>query len=64
MSLVEELEEFVRDHRQHGQHVAHATAPLPNGCLLTVVCPCGVTFFRWVTPLDAAEDRAAIARLN
>jgi hypothetical protein len=24
--------------------------------LLTVACLCGVTFERWVTPQDAAED--------
>jgi len=23
---------------------------------VTVACPCGVTFERWVTELDAAED--------
>jgi hypothetical protein len=33
-----------------------ATAPAWNGCRLTVDCPCGVVFERWVTPQDAAID--------
>ena len=27
-----------------------------NGYLLTVACPCGVVFERWVTPEDAELD--------
>jgi len=26
-----------------------------NGYLLTVACPCGVVFQRWVTPADAMD---------
>jgi hypothetical protein len=29
-----------------------APEPAWNGYLLTVACPCGVTFERWVTPED------------
>ena len=35
-----------------------------NGYLLTVACPCGVTFERWVTPLDAELDLLQSASLN
>jgi hypothetical protein len=38
--------------------------PVSNGYLLTVACACGVTFYRWVTALDASEDLWALARLN
>jgi hypothetical protein len=38
--------------------------PAANGCEIEVVCPCGVTFTRWVAPLLAAEDLAACVRLN
>ena len=30
--------------------------PAWNVYLMTVACPCGVTFERWVTELAAAED--------
>lgn len=57
MTLLTELEEFVQDHRPHGTLTADATAPPAwNGYLLTVACPCGVTFMRWVTDLDAVEE--------
>jgi len=35
---------------------ADATEPAWNGYLLTVACPCGVTFERWVTPENAELD--------
>jgi hypothetical protein len=44
------------DHQSHGQLVGDANEPGPSGYLVTVACPCGVTFERWVTQLDAAED--------
>jgi hypothetical protein len=56
MTLLADLEEFVNDHRSHGVLPADATEPAWNGYLLTVACPCGVTFARWVTPEDAAVD--------
>ena len=56
MTLRADLEEFVRDHRPHGTLTGDATEPAWNGYLLTVACPCGVTFFRWITPQDAAMD--------
>ena len=30
--------------------------PTPNGYRREITCPCGVTFERWVTELDAIED--------
>jgi hypothetical protein len=56
MTLLADLEEFVRDHRPHGELTGDATAPAWNGDLLTVTCPCGVMFGRWVTPMDADRD--------
>ncbi len=51
LNLLSDLEEFVRDHRPHGTLTGDATEPVQNGYLLTVTCPCGVVFQRWV---DAA----------
>ncbi len=56
MSLITDLEEFIHDHRPHGTLTGDATEPAWNGYLLTVACPCGVVFERWVTPQDAAVD--------
>jgi hypothetical protein len=56
MTLIAQIEEFVRDHRPHGALTGDATVPAWNGYLLTVSCPCGVVFARWVTPQDAAVD--------
>ena len=56
MTMFTDLEEFVRDHRLHGRLTGDATEPAWNGYLLTVLCPCGVVFERWVTPQDAAMD--------
>jgi hypothetical protein len=39
-----------------GPLTADATEPAWNGYLLTVACPCGVMFERWVTPLEAGLD--------
>ena len=55
MTLFADLEEFVADHRPHGKLTADASAPAWNGYLLTVACPCGVVFERWVTLGDAMD---------
>ena len=34
------------------------------GYLLTVACPCGVVFERWVTSGDADADFVRVGRLN
>ena len=36
----------------------------PNGYRLTVAGPCDVTSHRWITPQEAAEDLAVLARRN
>ena len=54
--MLRDLTAFVQDHQAHGQLVGDASAPGPWGYRVTVACPCGVTFERWVTELDATED--------
>jgi len=56
MTLLVDIEEFVRDHRWHGPLTGDATESAWNGYLLTVACSCGVVFERWVMPHDAAAD--------
>ncbi len=54
--MLADLTAFVQDHHQaHGQLVGDASEPEPSGYRVVVACPCGVTFERWVTELDAAE---------
>jgi len=64
MSLLADLEAFVQDHQALGTMTAEATEPGPNGYLITVACPCGVLFGRWVTSLDAEGDFISWARAN
>ena len=64
MTLLADLEEVVRNHRSHGGMTGEATAPAWNGYLLTVTCPCGVVFERWVTPENADVDLIRWAALN
>ena len=49
----------IADHRPHGPLTADATPPAWNGYRLTVACPCGVVFGRWVTPAEADADLIA-----
>jgi hypothetical protein len=64
MTLLSDLEEFVREHRPHGELQGDATPPTAKGYTVTVACPCGVTFERWITPMDAEIDLALLARFN
>jgi hypothetical protein len=64
MTITDDIQAFIREHRDHGQVVGDATQPLPHGYQVTIACPCGVTFLRWVTPEDAVIDLASLARLN
>ena len=64
MTLIAQIEEFVRDHRPHGALTGDATVPAWNGYLITVACPCGVVFERWVTPEDAEMDLLRLPRWN
>jgi hypothetical protein len=64
VTLFSDLTDFLYSHRPHGRLTAHATEPAWNGYLLTVACPCGVVFERWVTPGDAEVDLLRAAGLN
>ena len=56
MTLSRDPQDFLTDHRPHGTLMATTGELTPNGYRLEVACPCGVTFERWVTPREAAED--------
>ena len=56
MSLLTDLQEFVRNHRPHGSMTGDASEPAWNGYQIAVACPCGVVFERWVTLQDAAVE--------
>jgi hypothetical protein len=62
--VLTDLQDFVHDHSPDGSMTGDATKPAWNGYLLTVACPCGVVFERWVIPEDADADLVRIARLN
>jgi hypothetical protein len=62
--LTVDLGDFIATHRGHGRLEADTGELTPNGYRLTVACPCGVTFRRWITPQEAAEDLAVLARQN
>jgi hypothetical protein len=62
--LLTDLDDFLCDHRPHDSLTADATEPTWNGYLLTVACPCGVVFERWVAPQNAEIDLIRLASLN
>jgi hypothetical protein len=64
MALLADLDDFIHDHRPHGRLAGDVTEPAWNGYLLTVACPCGTMFERWIMALDAELDllRAALTR--
>jgi hypothetical protein len=64
VTLLADLNEFLHDHRPHGSMTGDASEPGWNGYLLTVACPCGVTFEPWVTAEDAELDLLDLARWN
>jgi len=64
MTLLTDLEEFVRDHRPHGEMTGDATQPAWNGYRLNGVCACRVVFEQWVTPEEADADLLRLATLN
>ena len=63
-ALLTDLEGFFADHRSHGTMTGEATEPAGNAYLLTIACPSGLTFERWVTPEDAQTDLLRAASLN
>jgi hypothetical protein len=64
VTFIADLEEFVHDHLPHGPMTCDATEPAWNGYLLTVACPCGVVFGKWVTLEEADADLIRLAALN
>jgi len=62
MPVTADLEAFLQTHRSHGDLEGDPGDLTPNGYRLTVACPCGVTFQRWVTPEEAAENLAVVTR--
>ncbi len=64
MNLLAELEEFHPCPPPPRPLTADATEPAWNGYLLTVGCPCGVVFGRWVTPEEADRDLVVRALRN
>lgn len=62
MTLLADLEHFVRAHQSHGELTGDATEPTAHGYTLWTACPCGVRFERWVTPQDATVDLAEWAK--
>jgi hypothetical protein len=63
VTITADLEGFVKGHRSHG-HLASDIGDLTaNGYRLAVACSCGVTFHRWITPREAAEDLAVLVEL-
>jgi hypothetical protein len=64
VTVIADLEELVTRHRPHGTLAANTGDLTTNGYRLEVACACGVTFERWITPREATEDLAILARLN
>ena len=58
------LAAFVGDHQPHGELTGDAAEPTENGYLVTVTCPCGAVFQRWVTPDEATVNLAGWANGN
>ena len=51
-----ELDTFLRLRREHGHKTPSVGEPTPIGDRLEIACPCGPTFRRWVTTLNAIDD--------
>ena len=62
VTLSEEIEDFLATHGLHGTLQGDTGELTPNGYRLAVACSCGVTFHRWITPREAAEDLTLLAR--
>src|SRR5262245_21106271 len=62
--ILADLEDFAREHRPHGRLEGSAGELTENSYMVTVACPCGVTFYRWVAPIDAAIDLALLGRFH
>jgi len=64
VTISADVKTFVTGHQPHGQLTGDADEPTPTGYRLWLSCPCRVSFERWVSPGDAEEDLAFLARMN
>ena len=65
LTITADLEDFLQTHRPHGRLESDMGDLTANGYRLAVACcSCGVTFHRWVTPREAAEDLVVRAPRN
>jgi hypothetical protein len=47
MTVLEDLEAFIIDHRSHGELTPEVGEPTPDGYLLEVACSCGTRIPQW-----------------
>jgi len=62
--LLADLAEFIERHRSCGTPTGDATPPTEFGYIVTVVCPCGVVFQRWIGIDEAANDLRLLSKFN
>jgi hypothetical protein len=62
--LLPDLAEFIERHRSCGVLTGDATTPTEFGYTVSVVCPCGVVFQRWVGVEEAAHELRLLSELN
>jgi hypothetical protein len=62
-TIAADLEAFTVSHRSHGSLIAETGGLTPNGYRLTVACPCGIKFERWITSQEAVRG-LPLGRLN
>ena len=55
--LLDNLTEFVNEHRRCGQLVGDVTDPTPKGYDVWLHCPCGAEFHRAVTIQNVIANR-------
>jgi hypothetical protein len=63
VQLLDELAHFIGQQRAHGDMIDDTGEPTDRGYMLTVRCPCGIVFYRWVTVDDAAREMVWSAML-
>jgi hypothetical protein len=62
--MTDQIETFIREHRDHGQVVGDAAEPMTKVRDDYYVSLRGSCFIHWVTSTEATIDPAASARLN
>ena len=56
VTMTDQIEAFIREHRDHGQVVGDAAEPMTNVYEMTITCPCRVVF-RSLGDVDRSDDR-------